>query len=88
MADIDWTSINEKLPYQRTEEQKTKRRELFNQFDPNGNGYLSLAEVFVFFSRIFFLFINLLISFSRKFYRLTRECEMSFSLMNYLIANR
>jgi len=45
MADIDWTSINEKLPYQRTEEQKTKRRELFNQFDPNGNGYLSLAEV-------------------------------------------
>ena len=59
MADIDWTSINEKLPYQRTEEQKTKRRELFNQFDPNGNGYLSLAEVFVFFSRIFFLFINL-----------------------------
>ena len=46
MADIDWTSINEKLPYQRTEEQKAKRRELFNQFDPNGNGYLSLAEVF------------------------------------------
>merc|ERR1712183_807871 len=45
MADIDWTSINEKLPYQRTEEQKAKRRELFNQFDPNGNGYLSLAEV-------------------------------------------
>ena len=54
MADIDWTSINEKLPYQRTEEQKTKRRELFNQFDPNGNGYLSLAEVFAFFSRNFF----------------------------------
>ena len=46
MADIDWTSINEKLPYQRTEEQKAKRRELFKQFDPNGNGYLSLAEVF------------------------------------------
>ena len=58
MADIDWTSINEKLPYQRTEEQKTKRRELFNQFDPNGNGYLSLAEVFAFFTN-FFLFINL-----------------------------
>ena len=54
MADIDWTSINEKLPYQRTEEQKTKRRELFNQFDPNGNGYLSLAEVFVFFFTNFF----------------------------------
>ena len=53
MADIDWTSINEKLPYQRTEEQKTKRRELFNQFDPNGNGYLSLAEVFAFFHEFF-----------------------------------
>jgi len=45
MGDIDWASINEKLPYQRTPEQKAKRRELFNQFDPNGNGYLSLAEV-------------------------------------------
>ncbi len=45
MGDIDWESINEKLPYQRTPEEKAKRRELFNQFDPNGNGYLSLAEV-------------------------------------------
>jgi len=44
MADIDWESINEKLPYQRTPEEKAKRRELFNQFDPNSNGYLSLAE--------------------------------------------
>merc|ERR1711979_112156 len=44
MADIDWESINEKLPYQRTPEEKAKRRELFDQFDPNGNGYLSLAE--------------------------------------------
>ena len=88
MADIDWTSINEKLPYQRTEEQKTKRRELFNQFDPNGNGYLSLAEVFAFFFHEIFFPLYQLISFSRKFYRLTRECEMSFSLMNYLIANR
>ena len=88
MADIDWTSINEKLPYQRTEEQKTKRRELFNQFDPNGNGYLSLAEVLFAFFHEFFSPLYQLISFSRKFYRLTRECEMSFSLMNYLIANR
>lgn len=44
MAEIDWESINEKLPYQRTPEEKAKRRELFNQFDPNGNGFLSLAE--------------------------------------------
>ena len=44
-ADIDWASINEKLPFERTDEAKEKRRELFKQFDPNGNGYLSLAEV-------------------------------------------
>ena len=51
MAEIDWASINEKLPYERNDEQKAKRKELFTQFDPNGNGYLSLAEV-----RIFFFF--------------------------------
>ena len=45
MADIDWESINAKLPFQRTDEEKAKRRELFKQFDPNSNGYLSLAEV-------------------------------------------
>merc|ERR1711863_167463 len=44
MAEINWEEINSKLPYQRTPEEKAKRRELFNQFDPNGNGYLSLAE--------------------------------------------
>ena len=45
MADIDWESINSKLPFQRTDEEKAKRQELFKQFDPNSNGYLSLAEV-------------------------------------------
>ena len=44
-ADIDWGEINGKLPYERTDEAKEKRRELFKQFDPNSNGYLSLAEV-------------------------------------------
>ena len=44
-ADIDWDTINAKLPYERSDEAKEKRRELFNQFDPNCNGYLSLAEV-------------------------------------------
>jgi Ca2+-binding EF-hand superfamily protein len=29
----------------RTDEDKEKRKELFKQFDPNENGYLSLAEV-------------------------------------------
>merc|ERR1711963_24980 len=30
---------------EKNDEQKAKRKELFTQFDPNGNGYLSLAEV-------------------------------------------
>ena len=42
---IDWAEINAKLPYHRTEEEKKMRRDMFKQFDPNGNGYLSLAEV-------------------------------------------
>ena len=45
MADIDWETINTKLPIGREDEEKEKRKELFNQFDPNGNGFLSLAEV-------------------------------------------
>ena len=44
-ADIDWEEINAKLPYVRNKEEKAKRKDLFMQFDPNGNGYLSLAEV-------------------------------------------
>ena len=44
-SDIDWEDIRKKLPYERTEEQKAKRKELFDRFDPNGNGFLSLAEV-------------------------------------------
>lgn len=42
---LDWASIRSKLPTDRTEEQKQRRSELFSQFDPNGNGFLSLAEV-------------------------------------------
>ncbi|BBN12497.1 hypothetical protein MPTK1_5g20600 [Marchantia polymorpha subsp. ruderalis] len=37
--------ISAKLPYGKTPEAKAKRSELFKEFDPNGNGYLSLAEV-------------------------------------------
>ena len=47
MSSVDWAAINEKLPFERTDEAKEKRRELFKQFDPNGNGYLSLAEVII-----------------------------------------
>jgi Ca2+-binding EF-hand superfamily protein len=42
---IDWDGIREKLPMEKTPEQKSKREELFTLFDPNGNGILSLAEV-------------------------------------------
>eukprot|EP00934_Nitzschia_sp_Nitz4_P004624 Nitzschia sp. Nitz4//scaffold150_size53981//17328//17882//NITZ4_006674-RA/size53981-processed-gene-0.27-mRNA-1//-1//CDS//3329537062//4614//frame0 len=43
--EIDWEALNRKLPTEKTAEQKARRAELFNQFDPNGNGYLSLAEI-------------------------------------------
>lgn len=45
MAEIDWAKIREKLPADKTPEQKEQRRELFKSMDPNGNGFLSLAEV-------------------------------------------
>ena len=32
------------IPVERTAEEKKRRDDLFMQFDPNGNGYLSLAE--------------------------------------------
>ena len=57
-SDIDWAEIRSKLPFERTEEQKAKRKDLFTQFDPNGNGFLSLAEV----CKIFITF-NILIMF-------------------------
>jgi len=42
---IDWEAIHAKLPVERTKEAKHQRFELFKRFDPNGNNYLSLAEV-------------------------------------------
>ena len=42
---IDWDSIREKLPYERTDEQKEKRKQLFKEIDVSNNGYLSLSEV-------------------------------------------
>lgn len=30
---------------EKTPEDKARRKEMFRQFDPNGNGYLSLAEL-------------------------------------------
>ena len=34
-----------KLPIGKTEAEKTRRNDIFKQFDPNGNGFLSLAEI-------------------------------------------
>ena len=45
MGDIDWVAISGKLPSKKTEEEKARRKQMFNEFDPNGNGILSLAEV-------------------------------------------
>lgn len=43
--DVDWTRVAQKLPWGTDEKSKTARKLLFRQFDPNGNGLLSLAEV-------------------------------------------
>lgn len=42
---VDWVRVAEKLPWGTGDEDVKKRKELFRAFDPNGNGYLSLAEV-------------------------------------------
>jgi hypothetical protein len=42
---VDWESIHAKLPIKKTPEDRERRKLMFRQFDPNGNGFLSLAEV-------------------------------------------
>ncbi len=44
-TDIDWEAFLAKFPVDRSDDQKKKRAEIFDGFDPNGNGYLSLAEI-------------------------------------------
>ncbi len=41
---INWEHINSKLPVKPTPEQRQRRKDLFSSFDPNQNGYLSLAQ--------------------------------------------
>jgi Ca2+-binding EF-hand superfamily protein len=41
----DWDAFLAKFPVDKTEEEQAKRAEIFAAFDPNGNGYLSLAEI-------------------------------------------
>lgn len=45
MAEVDWTELNNKLPTGKDAASKKMRKTMFRQFDPNGNGILSLAEV-------------------------------------------
>jgi len=42
---VNWKEIHDKLPMDKTPADKARRKEMFKQFDPNGNGYLSLAEL-------------------------------------------
>lgn len=42
---VDWEAIKARMPVGRTAAEYDRRTQLFTQFDPNGNGYLSLAEV-------------------------------------------
>jgi len=42
---IDWTAVNAKLPTGKSKEDRERRKKMFSDFDPNGNGVLSLAEV-------------------------------------------
>lgn len=45
LAEVDWEALKRKLPYERTRKGLEKRNRLFEKFDPNGNGSLTLAEV-------------------------------------------
>lgn len=42
---VNWVKIKSMLPYDRSEESKQKRMQLWKMMDVNGNGYASLAEV-------------------------------------------
>ena len=44
-APIDWSAMAGEFPIGQDEDDKRERSKLFNLMDPNGNGYLSLAEV-------------------------------------------
>lgn len=45
MNKVDWDVIRKKLPVKRTGVDVERRKKMFTEFDPNGNGYLSLAEL-------------------------------------------
>ena len=43
---INWAEINEKLPSEKTPEQKERRMAMFDMFDPNGNYFLLDKNIF------------------------------------------
>lgn len=44
-SEIDYERLKKKLCFDRTKEGLEKRTKMFKLFDPNANGFLSLAEV-------------------------------------------
>ena len=42
---IDWKKVNAALPFKRDAASEKQRNDLWKQFDVNGNGKLSLAEI-------------------------------------------
>lgn len=40
-----WAELKQKLPYKTNEEHTKRRQAIWNSFDVNNNGYLSLAEL-------------------------------------------
>jgi len=42
---LDYDNIRKVLCVEKTEEALEKRSKMFKDFDPNGNGFLSLAEI-------------------------------------------
>ena len=44
-GNVNWEELYQKLPTERDPASRERRQAMFNQFDPNGNGVLSLAEV-------------------------------------------
>ncbi|XP_075247975.1 flagellar calcium-binding protein-like [Convolutriloba macropyga] len=43
--DIDWDDIGEKLPLGRNKADRERRKEMFKNFDVNGNGQMAMAEI-------------------------------------------
>lgn len=44
-VDVDWKALSAKMPTGKDAASKAKRKAMWKRADPNGNGYLSLAEV-------------------------------------------